>query len=521
MKKMLILAVIILLLFVPFASANTFTALSNPGTLPTGNANNIAYSPDGNYLAVAHAQLGVSPFRSMIVYSVSGTTFTKLSDPAIMPPGSANGVSWNYDSSTLAVAHNGAPYISFYSKSGSGASATLTKMSNPADLPPADASDACWSPAGTYAVVAHGTSPFITIYERSGNTFTKHANPDTLPAGTGTDCSWIGTGDYLAISNVNTPFLRIYSVGTPDVLGPTQVTNLTATGGNENVLLEWTTGDRTSHIRIYSSLVTHSPCASPLHADYSLVANLSTPVTSYVHQPLTNGITRYYCVESYNLTLNRATFNSTEVNATPNAGAPVLSGRAWRANAELEWTTGNYLPVVNFYLYKGSSSATLALFQTLSGTVQEYDDPQSPGECDYYAIQSANNTAESGLSNVLEVCYRPPPAPLFGDSGAIWGGTRNPDGSISGGKAEIAQAAGVNTLAIGILWGLVLTLSIAIGGYMAGKVANAEWTGALVGSVVGVAVSTIVDFFPVWLVAFVIVFGVAGLLLLKRNRGGA
>ena len=43
--------------------------------------------PEKNYLAIAH---NTSPF--VTIYSRSGDTFTKLSDPAALPAGTGNGV---------------------------------------------------------------------------------------------------------------------------------------------------------------------------------------------------------------------------------------------------------------------------------------------------------------------------------------------------------------------------------------------------------------------------------------------
>ncbi len=58
-------------------SGTTFTPLSDPGTLPAGAASDLSFSPDGAKLAVSHDN---SPF--MTVYSISGTTFTKMANPA-------------------------------------------------------------------------------------------------------------------------------------------------------------------------------------------------------------------------------------------------------------------------------------------------------------------------------------------------------------------------------------------------------------------------------------------------------
>jgi hypothetical protein len=76
--------------------SNTFTKLSNPNTLPTGTGMSTSWSPDGQYLSVAHNN---SPF--ITIYKRNGDTFTKLPDPITLPPSTANGTSWSPDGQYL------------------------------------------------------------------------------------------------------------------------------------------------------------------------------------------------------------------------------------------------------------------------------------------------------------------------------------------------------------------------------------------------------------------------------------
>ncbi len=132
----------------------------------------LAYTSTGSHLAVAH---DVSPY--VTVFSISGDTYTKVSDPATLPTGNVRGVAWNPDGTSLAVAHTTSPFVTIYNRSGN----TLTKVANPPDLPAGNGTMVSWSADGTSLAVAHATSPFVTIYNRSGDTFTKVANPATLP----------------------------------------------------------------------------------------------------------------------------------------------------------------------------------------------------------------------------------------------------------------------------------------------------------------------------------------------------
>ena len=81
----------------------------------------------------------------------------------------------------LAVAHAATPFVTVYGQD----SDTFTKLTNPSVLPPSIGIAVAFSADGTYMAVAHVGSPFITIYKRSGDTFTKLADPSVLPTNTG------------------------------------------------------------------------------------------------------------------------------------------------------------------------------------------------------------------------------------------------------------------------------------------------------------------------------------------------
>jgi WD40 repeat protein len=86
--------------------------LADPATLPTGYGYGVAWSPNGEFLAVAHVN---SPY--ITIYQRSGTTFTKLADPATLPTNHGYGVAWSPNGEFLAVAHINSPYITIYQTS--------------------------------------------------------------------------------------------------------------------------------------------------------------------------------------------------------------------------------------------------------------------------------------------------------------------------------------------------------------------------------------------------------------------
>ena len=86
------------------------------------------------------------------------------SDLADLPAGTGRGDAWSPNGEFLAIAHATSPYITIYQRSGT----TFTKLANPADLPTGDGYGAAWSPNGEFLAIAHDTSPYITIYQTAG-----------------------------------------------------------------------------------------------------------------------------------------------------------------------------------------------------------------------------------------------------------------------------------------------------------------------------------------------------------------
>lgn len=178
-----------------------FTKLTNPAILPTGAGNGCAFSPDGKYVAVAHA---TSPF--ITIYSFSGGVLTKLANPSSLPTATCYRCTFSPNSTFLVVSISASPYIAIYSINSSG---VFTKIANPATLPTGSAFGCKFSPSGNFLAVTHNTSPYVTIYSVSGNVFTKVANPATLPTGAGRNCAFSPDGTLLAV--IGSGFV-IYSI---------------------------------------------------------------------------------------------------------------------------------------------------------------------------------------------------------------------------------------------------------------------------------------------------------------------
>ena len=180
---------------------DSFKGSNFPDVTPNDDGHEASFSPDSTYLALAHAG---TPY--VMIYKRDEDTFTKLTNPDILPTGVGWGCDFSPDGIYLAVAHNNSPYITIYKRAGD----TFTKLDNPVNLPAGDAYGCKFSPDGVYLAVVHKNSPYITIYKRSGDTFTKLDNPAILPAGWGLNVAWTPDSIYLAVGHDVTPFITVY-----------------------------------------------------------------------------------------------------------------------------------------------------------------------------------------------------------------------------------------------------------------------------------------------------------------------
>ena len=196
------------------------TSAGGTGLSTAGTSGNVLTSDGTNW--VSNAPSGSTTYNATLsnglIYPIWDFTVpVKLADPATLPSGAAQGVTWSPDGQFLSVAHSTTPSITIYQRSGT----TFTKLANPATLPVGNGIGTAWSPDGQFLSVVHDTTPFITIYQRSGTTFTKLANPATLPAGNGYGAAWSPDGQFLTAAHLTTPFITTYrtSSDTPSAIG--------------------------------------------------------------------------------------------------------------------------------------------------------------------------------------------------------------------------------------------------------------------------------------------------------------
>jgi WD40 repeat protein len=273
-------------------SETIFTQLSDPSTLPTSTGNGVAFSPDGNFMAVAH---NGSPF--VTIYSISGNTFTKLPDPAILPTGIGEDIAFSPDGNFMAVAHDVSPYVTIYSISGT----TFTKIADPSTALTADADGVAFSPDSAFMAVA-GAGDRVVIYDTSTIPFTKITDLSASIPGVVTSIALSPDGNFLAVGSSTSPFIYTFSIsGTTFTLLPNPTTlpdnigNAVAFSSDSSFLIVANTG--TPSITIYdTSTVPFTKISDPAilpagagrgvaaspNGAYIAIANTSSPyITIY------------------------------------------------------------------------------------------------------------------------------------------------------------------------------------------------------------------------------------------------
>lgn len=121
----------------------------------------------------------------------------------------------------------------------------------------------------------------------------------------------------------------------------------------------------------------------------------------------------------------------------------------------------------------------------------------------FFKVVSVNAAGDSSPAGPVNATTSRLFRPLFGDDGAIWGGDR--DG--------LAGEVGISGDALGILFGLIVTLMFAAAGF-----GFFQLPGGVIGGAGGFALAGVWGFFPLWLILFVVVAAV-GAFFLWRGRG--
>ena len=183
------------------------TKYADPSTLPGATTQEVAFSPDGNDIAVVgngsndEQRLRTYPFNSGTGY---GTVYAS---PSTLLTTNGNSVKFSPDGNAIAAACNtGLFAYPWVSGTGYGAQYT-TPITVPAGI-----EALCFSPDGTEIASTGAASSPITVHQWiPGTGFgTKYADPATPPTGKSRDCAFSPTGTEIAIAHENSPYFSVY-----------------------------------------------------------------------------------------------------------------------------------------------------------------------------------------------------------------------------------------------------------------------------------------------------------------------
>ena len=185
----------------------SLTRQTQPAVVPEGNANGLSWNNDGKLLAVAHA---TTPFLSIFNYDETTNTYTNFTDPStgasgvtspFVPPNAGNGIDFSPNGDYLAVAHISSPYCTVYRKNGASfvKLPALSGISN-------NGRSVAFSADSNYLSV--GTTGGFAVYARSGDTFTKIVDATLDSQGSTGGTSWSADSKYVACAFSVSPYIK-------------------------------------------------------------------------------------------------------------------------------------------------------------------------------------------------------------------------------------------------------------------------------------------------------------------------
>lgn len=185
-------------------NVDVFIKLPNPSVLPESVANSVAFSPSGNYLAVGS---GFSYFIN--IYKREGDNFINLPNPDVLPNSTVFGVAWSPDERYLAVGlyefRESHPRLLIYERNNDQFSMIFSAITS---------SDGTYqlsfSPDGQYLIVPGDTSPYIYLYKYQNNTFSEVTDHNISVSSSAYSAAWSPDGSYVAIVHLRSPYITIY-----------------------------------------------------------------------------------------------------------------------------------------------------------------------------------------------------------------------------------------------------------------------------------------------------------------------
>lgn len=166
--------------------------------------------------------------------------------------------------------------------------------------------------------------------------------------------------------------------------------------------------------------------------------------------------------------------------------------------------------ITEYRVYRSTVPGVLGGFvgNSTPPTLAFTDDTGTPREAYYYNVSAVNSVGEGPKSNQSLGVFPGScdAAPIGGPNGAAYGGD----------QAALAASLGITTTALGIWYGLVFVIGFGLLLF----VPTRHPAGAVVGGIIGTLFDLVFEFFPPWLVVFILMGIVAGFFAFWRRGSG-
>ena len=228
------------------------------------------------------------------------------------------------------------------------------------------------------------------------------------PAGSGTYRYSVAAVNAVGSGRLSAEGSAVVTVNTV----PSAPLDLGAAGGDGEVNLTWSApaidgGSPVTNYRVYRGA---SPGAATL---LTTVGN----ALSFVDTGLTNGLTYYYRVSAVN-SIGEGQL-SNEAHATPSTVPTAPRNLTYILNAgdiDLSWDApadSGGSAITHYKIYRGTSSGTVTLLDTIGPTLTYTDQTMVPGVKYYFQVSAANSMGEGPLSNEVVSDPELPAAPYL------------------------------------------------------------------------------------------------------------
>lgn len=166
-------------------SDGSLVHVNNAGGFTGADVWRVRSNPAGTYVSFDDNSTG--PWLSTVSDTALGTPFRPSGySTSGHSSGGNSSTCWTSNGSHFAYAGNTSPYLQWWSVSGS----TFSKLSSPSGIPQFGRS-CSFSPDTNFLVVGHDTAPRVTLLSRSGNSLTK-LTTTADQASDGYDLTWSG-----------------------------------------------------------------------------------------------------------------------------------------------------------------------------------------------------------------------------------------------------------------------------------------------------------------------------------------